>query len=86
MRATFCVTLSLALIAIPIITRADDPRSPESERPALVDSVHVQPRGPHFDPLSAEDDYVQKNLKSLNERQQVLEVMFDKKLMICRRC
>lgn len=86
MKATFCVTLSLALTTAPIVTRAEGPRSSPSERTAIVDSVQVQPRAPHFDPRSAEEDDIQRDLTIFNERQQVLEAMFDRRLMICRRC
>jgi hypothetical protein len=86
MKATFCVTLSLALATAPIVTRAEGPRSSQSERTAIADSVHVQPRAPHFDPRSAEEDDVQRKLIIFNEQQQMLEAMFDRRLMICRRC
>jgi hypothetical protein len=52
----------------------------------MIDDVHVQPRSLHFDPLSAKARDIQSRLRMYNERQQLLEAMFDRKLLICRGC
>jgi hypothetical protein len=74
------------LAAMPLAALADPPSAPASKEPSTAESVHVQPRGNTFMPNTAAEDAVQKGIADFNERQEVQDAEFDKKLRICRGC
>ena len=78
--------LSFALAMVPSAGITAEPRGPSEARREPAEAVHVQPRERSFAPGSAEDDDIQRKLESFNKAQQDLDKMFDKKLIICRRC
>ena len=81
------VTVLFALTGTPLAAMAEPPSVPLPMGGAgVAESVHVQPRGSHFAPNSAEDDAIQKRMTIFNATQAVVDTRFDKKLTICRGC
>jgi hypothetical protein len=75
------------LAAMPIAALADPPSvPPASKELSTAESVHVQPRGNTFMPNTAAEDAVQKGIADFNEKQELQDAEFDKKLRICRGC
>jgi hypothetical protein len=72
--------------AMPLMALADPASAPPSKEQSSAENVHVQPRGNTFMPNSAAEDTVQKGITDFNEKQEVLDAEFDKKLRICRGC
>jgi len=72
--------------AVPLMALADPASNPVSKEQSAAEDVHVQPRGPTFMPNSTAEGAVQKGITDFNEKQEVLDAEFDKKLRICRGC
>ena len=78
--------LVLSFAAIPLTAVADPASAPSSRVSNATESVHVQPRGSSFMPESTAVDAVQKRITDFNQKQELLDTKFDKKLRICRGC
>jgi hypothetical protein len=78
--------LILTFAAIPLTAWADPASVLPSREQSTPESVHVQPRANTFMPNSPAEDVVQKRITDFNQKQEMLETEFDKKLRICRGC